>query len=226
MNTLSVQHCSVTINHKSILQDVSFDLFTPEIISIIGPSGSGKSTLLRSIASWQKYSGNIILSSKIIGWVEQQSTLFPHLTVFENIAYPLKIRHISKNDLQKKVTALLERFGITDLAKRLPQQLSGGEQQRVSIARALIYEPNLLLLDEPFGSLDALWKYDMLNWLKNVLHERPIPTLFVTHDQREARFISNRVICLANGNIAYDGAWADIQACTNPTVQQLLAKAL
>lgn len=233
---LAVNHLSVSINQQTILQDISFDLKKNELLSIIGPSGAGKSTLLHCIAGFQDYAGTITLNGidlaaipiqqRNIGLVEQHSTLLPHLTAFENIALPLQFRKLPKIEITKKVTALLEQFGINNLSARLPQQISGGEQQRVAIARALIYEPQLLLLDEPFGSLDALWRYDLLTWLKATLVEQPIPTLFVTHDQREARFISQQVLCLVNGSIGYFGAWNTIENSKNSAVQQLLAKSL
>lgn len=233
---LAVHNCSVNINQQTILQDITFSLEQNQILSVIGPSGAGKSTILRCLAGFQQYTGTITLNrtdlatvpihQRNIGLVEQQSTLLPHLTVFENIALPLQFRKLTKPEIIRKVTDLLQRFGIAVLAQRLPQQISGGEQQRVAIARALIYQPSLLLLDEPFGALDALWRYDLLTWLKTTLAEQPIPTLFVTHDQREARFISSDVLCLVNGQIAYTGTWVNITATQNQAVQQLLAKTL
>ena len=232
---LAVNHLSVTIQSQSILTDVSFQL-DKDIISMIGPSGAGKSTLLHAIAGIQPYTGTIELNGldlatvplaqRNIGFVTQHSTLLPHLTVFKNIALPLQLRKLPASAITEKVSALLHRFGMSELAERLPQQLSGGEQQRVSIARALIFQPSLLLLDEPFGALDALWRYDLLTWLKATLAAQPIPTLFVTHDQREARFISTAVLCLSQGEMAYHGPWSQIQQTPNPAVQQLLAKSL
>lgn len=234
--SLTVKNCSVTIDQKSILNDVSFSINDIETVAIIGSSGSGKTTLLRCIAGLQEYTGSITFNDqpfekippeqRAIGFVDQRLNLFPHLTVFQNIAYPLRIRKISKSEIAERVNNLLEEFKIVHTAKQLPQTLSGGEQQRVALARSLIYNPQLLLLDEPFGGLDALLRYDLIMWLKNILVKYHLPTLLVTHDIREARALSKRAVVLLSGKIAAYDTWEALTNSQIDEVRNLLSKAL
>ncbi len=233
---LVVTNCSASIAVKSILHKVSFSISTGETVSIIGPSGSGKTTLLRCIAGLQDHSGSIEFNAhsldsippeqRNVGMVDQQLNLFPHMTVFENIAYPLKIRKFKKADILEQVTAILEKFKITHTTKQLPQTLSGGEQQRVALARSVIYNPQLLLLDEPFGGLDSLLRYDLVLWLKDTLVQYAIPTLLVTHDIREAKALSTRALILLNGKVAAYDTWERLEQSPIEAVHSLLSKAL
>ncbi len=203
---------------------------------MIGPSGAGKTTLLRCIAGLQPHTGTISLdkqpldpipvSQRQIGFVDQHLNLFPHLSAWQNIAYPLRVRQRPATEINERVFQLLKQFQIEHLARRLPPEMSGGEQQRVALARALIYEPRLLLLDEPFGALDALLRYDLLHWFKRWHEQQPITTLFVTHDLREARFISQRALVLINGRAAAFGPWSEIKNNPDSAVQALLKKTL
>lgn len=206
---IDVNNIKVKMGKKLILDNVSFS--TEQTLAIIGPSGAGKTTLLRCVAGLQEYDGSIFLDKenvngvatqkRNIGMVTQDLALFPHLSIFENIAFPLKIRKMNKKEISQKVNNILIRFNMQGLASRLPQEVSGGEQQRAALARALIYKPKLLLLDEPFAQLDTMLRYDLLHWLKDVLKEFDILTLFVTHNIKEAGFISDDFIFLSNGKI-------------------------
>lgn len=228
-NVLQIKHCSVQIEQRSILDNISCAVSSNEIISIIGPSGSGKTTLLRCIAGLQEYTGTITHDTETqrnIGFVDQHRNLFPHLTVLQNIAYPLKIRHLPTAEIELRILKIMHDFQIEHLAKQFPQNLSGGEQQRVAIARSLIYNPTILLLDEPFAGLDALLRYDFIHWLKQLLQKQPRPTLFVTHDLHEAKFMSQTVLCLIDGKIAAQGTWPELEQSTNPAVRALLTHQL
>lgn len=234
--SLAIENCSVTIDKKTILSNVSFTIDATETITIIGSSGSGKTTLLRCIAGLQSYDGSITFNNqpfekippeqRNIGFVDQRLNLFPHLTVFQNISYPLRIRKISKSEITERVHSLLEEFKIVHTATQLPQTLSGGEQQRVALARSLIYNPQLLLLDEPFGGLDALLRYDLIMWLKNILAKYHLPTLVVTHDIREAKALSKRAAVLLNGKIAAFDTWEALTSSPVVEVRNILSKTL
>lgn len=183
-----------------------------EIVSLLGPSGCGKSTLLRCIAGLEMISnGEIFLADKKIdqlrpqnrsvGYMFQEPLLFPHLTVIENTIYGLKAQKMSKKELNQKAIEMLNKMEISHLIDAYPYQLSGGQQQRVALARALIVEPKLLLLDEPFSSLDAEIKVTLRSWLKQKLKEAKTTAIFVTHDKEEAALIADRIAVLENGII-------------------------
>lgn len=235
---LSIQQINAFINNDHILKDVGFDAHNNETLAIIGPSGAGKTTLLRCVAGLQKHTGSVSFDGAVIdstpthrrniGMVTQEMSLFPHLTVLENVAFPLMMRgrgsiYAAPTEDAKR---MLNQFSITHLTDRYPHQISGGEQQRVALAQALVYEPQLLLLDEPFGSLDASIHYDLLHWLKELLHKRQTTTLFVTHDIREAKFLCDRVVFLADGTVAGFGAFAEIAASKNQKIQTFFKKML
>lgn len=218
---LDVRNCSVVLNHKMVLCDISFTLEQPTVLSIIGASGAGKTTLLRCLAGLQSHTGTIHFNHerfdtipahlRQVGLVDQQLQLFPHLSVYDNIAFPLRLRHQTKQRIEQRVQDYAERFGISHTLERLPQQTSGGEQQRIALARTLIYEPRLLLLDEPFGALDAMRRYDLMHWLKQILQAHPIPVLFVTHDIREAKFLSTQTLVLEAGQCIAQGNWTELE---------------
>lgn len=234
--SLVIKQLSTTITDVTILQEVNFTVDTNEIVSIIGPSGAGKTTLLRCIAGLQPYTGSITSHNqpldalppqqRNLGFVDQHNALLPHLTIFDNIAYPLRIRKATKQEIAERVYSLLHTFGIANLATHYPPQLSGGEQQRVALARALIYNPTTLLLDEPFGALDAMRRYDIVQWFMNVQAEYTVPTLLVTHNIKEAQTISQRAICIVDGKLVADGSWEELAESANATVQQLLRRSL
>lgn len=229
---LDVHNCSVVIDEKMILSDISFYLESPVVLSVIGPSGAGKTTLLRCLAGLQPHTGTIHLNHqrfdtipthlRQVGLVDQHLQLFPHLNIFDNIAFPLRLRHHSTSTIKQRIQEYAEQFSITPILNRLPQNTSGGEQQRVALARALIYEPQLLLLDEPFGALDAMRRYELMQWLQQLLQHYPIPVLFATHDIREAKFLSNQTLILDGGNVTAQSTWAELEQSNNQTVQKLL----
>lgn len=234
--TLDVRNLTVTIGSKTIVNNVSFLARRSGTMAIMGPSGAGKTTLLRTVAGLQQYAGTILLNGRSIdatlvadrntGMVSQEDTLFPHLTVFDNIAYPLFIRKYSAQKIHKSVNVLLERFGIKTLAERIPQEVSGGEKQRVQLARAIIYKPRILLLDEPFVHLDTVVRYDLLHWLKKILRKERTLTLYVTHHKREAMFMSNRILFLEKGKIQFLGPKSDLTSSTKRQVVRFLKKSL
>lgn len=237
---LDVKQCTVYLTEnaveKCILNNVSFEVRAGETIAIIGPSGSGKTTLLRCIAGLQEHTGVIEFDAqrldalppehRAIGMVDQRLNLFPHLTVFENIAYPLRIRKLPPNRIQEMVTSILKEFRIYHTRNQLPQTLSGGEQQRVALARSTIYSPKLLLLDEPFAGLDGLLRYDLVMWLKKILLQKTLPTLLVTHDIREAKTLSQRAIVLMNGSLVAFDTWTALEHSTIAPVREIVSKRL
>lgn len=230
--SLIVKQCSVHIQRSTILDNVNVEIKDTERISVIGPSGAGKTTLLRCIAGLQKHTGTIICNGnditrvpthqRQIGYVDQQLNLFPHFTIFENIALPLRIRKLTRPDIRTQVKNILREFSITDIAKRYPQECSGGEQQRAALARSLIYEPTLLLLDEPFGALDIITRMQMMEWLASILSHRAIPLIMVTHDVREARLLCTRSLIIHEGKLHADGTWQQLDQYTDALTQQLL----
>ncbi len=202
------------------LKDVSLVVEPGELLALLGPSGSGKTTLLRVVAGLEFADGGTVhfgdinantlsLAERRIGFVFQHYALFRHMSVFENVAYGLRARPRAvrppEADIRKRVLDLLELVQLNGLEARYPNQLSGGQRQRVALARALAIEPRVLLLDEPFGALDARVRKDLRRWLRE-LHDRTgHTTLFVTHDQDEAFELADRVAILNQGRIEQVG---------------------
>lgn len=198
------------------LYNVTFSIKKNELITVLGPSGSGKSTLLMSIAGFVKPDkGDIYINGqrvndvppyrRNVGVVFQSLALFPHMTVYENIAFPLKIRKFPKDEIKKKVRKMLEIVKLTECEDKKIYQLSGGQRQRVAIARTLIFEPTILLLDEPLGALDRKMREEMQIEIRRIHEELGATTLFVTHDQQEAMRIADRVIIMKDGMIEQIG---------------------
>jgi sulfate transport system ATP-binding protein len=216
--------------HKSFgdfhaLRDVSLRVEPGELFALLGPSGSGKTSLLRIIAGLDyPDSGSIRFNDedatraaareRQVGFVFQHYALFRHMSVFENIAFGLRVRprETRPNDrtIREKVGKLLDLIQLTPLAGRYPSQLSGGQRQRVAPARALAVEPKVLLLDEPFGALDARVRKELRRWLRNLHDERSVASVFVTHDQEEALEVADRVAIMNHGQIEQTGAPADV----------------
>ncbi len=212
---------------KPLLRDISFTVAEGETVCLLGASGSGKSTILKMISGLEfPESGHILFSGidlaqtpphlRDFGLVFQDYGLFPHLNVFDNIAFGLKIRNLPTDKTQLRVAALLEQVNLTGFEKRKVTDLSGGEQQRIALARALAPQPRLLMFDEPLGALDRAMKEDLLNELRMILHKTKIPAIYVTHDQEEAITIADRILVLYEGNIIRDGTpdelWKDPQS--------------
>jgi sulfate/thiosulfate transport system ATP-binding protein len=203
------------------LHEVSVNIESGSLVALLGPSGSGKSTLLRLIAGLElPDSGKIWLTGedatyksvqdRNIGFVFQHYALFKHLTVRNNIGFGLDIRKTPKAQINGRVTELLELVQLSGLGDRYPSQLSGGQRQRVALARALAVEPKVLLLDEPFGALDAKVRKDLRAWLRRLHDEVHVTTVFVTHDQEEAMEVSDRIVVMNKGQVEQVGTPAQI----------------
>ena len=223
--TVSVKNLEKKFRRTPVLQDVTLKVEGGELLALLGPSGSGKTTLLRAIAGLEEVdagdvffddinSNQLTLRERRIGFVFQQYALFKHITVMENIAFGLRARprasRPTKAEIRARVLELLSLVQLDGLEARYPAQLSGGQRQRVALARALAIEPRVLLLDEPFGALDAKVRKDLRRWLRE-LHDRTgHTTLFVTHDQEEAFELADRVAILNKGKIEQVGTPAQI----------------
>jgi sulfate transport system ATP-binding protein len=207
------------------LRDVSLKIESGELLALLGPSGSGKTTLLRIIAGldWADagdvhFNGvsaaHLDVKKRHVGFVFQHYALFRHMTVFENVAFGLRVRprkeRKPEEEIKKRVGRLLEFMQINSLADRYPDQLSGGQRQRVALARALAIEPNVLLLDEPFGALDAKVRKTLRRWLKALHDELHVTSVLVTHDQDEALEVASRVVVMGNGRIEQVGTPEEI----------------
>ncbi|MEB3182153.1 MAG: TOBE-like domain-containing protein [Nostocaceae cyanobacterium] len=203
------------------VDNVSLQIKSGSLVALLGPSGSGKSTLLRLIAGLEMPdSGKILLTGKDatyqsvqernIGFVFQHYALFKHLTVRQNIAFGLEIRKAQKAKIKNRVEELLELVQLSGLGNRYPSQLSGGQRQRVALARALAVEPKVLLLDEPFGALDAKVRKDLRAWLRRLHDEVHVTTVFVTHDQEEAMEVSDEIVVMNKGRVEQIGTPAEI----------------
>jgi sulfate transport system ATP-binding protein len=199
------------------LDDVSIEVPDGSLVALLGPSGSGKSTLLRIIAGLeQPDSGSVIIhgsdvtpvppQKRGIGFVFQHYAAFKHMSVRDNVAFGLKIRREPKDATRARVDELLEVVGLTGWAERYPSQLSGGQRQRMALARALAVQPKVLLLDEPFGALDANVRQELREWLRRLHDEVHVTTVLVTHDQEEAMAIADRIVVLDKGRVQQVGA--------------------
>jgi sulfate transport system ATP-binding protein len=203
------------------LDDVSIKVEPGALTALLGPSGSGKSTLLRVIAGLERPDeGTVLISGENstelppqkrgVGFVFQHYAAFKHMTVRNNIAFGLKIRKRTKVEIAKRVDELLELVHLGGFAHRYPAQLSGGQRQRMALARALAVEPEVLLLDEPFGALDARVRQDLRAWLRRLHDEVHVTTIFVTHDQEEAMDIADQIVVMNEGKVEQVGTPRDI----------------
>lgn len=190
--------------------DLTLDAASGELVALLGPSGCGKTTTLRMVAGFETpTAGRILLGDRDVterapehrncGMVFQHYALFPHLTVAQNIAFGLEMRQAPRAEIGRRVSAILERVGLTGLAWRFPRQLSGGQQQRTALARALVISPSVLLLDEPLANLDAKLREEMRFYIRSLQREFGITTLYVTHDQAEALVLADRVAVMMDG---------------------------
>ena len=218
--SIQIQDITKKFARFPALSRVSFTVDSGELVALLGPSGSGKTTLLRLIAGLEfPEEGRIFFGDRDVtmqnayqrkaGFVFQHYALFQHLSVFENIAFGLRVRKKSQRpsepQIRARVEQLLETIQLTDLAKRLPSQLSGGQRQRVAFARALAIEPEVLLLDEPFGALDAKVRKELRHWLRRFHDTTHLTSLFVTHDQDEAFEVADRVVLIDKGEVQQIG---------------------
>jgi sulfate transport system ATP-binding protein len=219
--TIEIRHLSKRYGDFVALDDVSLEIPTGSLTALLGPSGSGKSTLLRAIAGLeQPDAGEIRIlgepamdlppQKRGIGFVFQHYAAFKHMTVWENIAFGLKVRKRPKAEIQARVAELLALVQLEGMARRYPAQLSGGQRQRMALARALAVEPRVMLLDEPFGALDAQVRRELREWLRRLHTEVHVTTVLVTHDQEEAMEIADTIAVLNHGRIEQVGAPRDL----------------
>ncbi|HEY1229067.1 MAG TPA: sulfate ABC transporter ATP-binding protein, partial [Ramlibacter sp.] len=223
--TIEVQHIRKQFGQFTALDDVSLQFADGELTALLGPSGCGKTTLLRIIAGLETADGGSILFSgedttdvhvreRQVGFVFQHYALFRHMTVFENVAFGLRVKprgqRPSEVQIKAKVHELLGLVQLDWLADRFPSQLSGGQRQRIALARALAVEPKVLLLDEPFGALDAKVRKELRRWLRRLHDELHVTSIFVTHDQEEALEVADRVVLMNAGRIEQVGSPQDV----------------
>ena len=223
--SIIIQNITKTFGSFKALDNVSLEVNNGELVALLGPSGSGKTTLLRIIAGLEvPDSGSIYfygedatqtsLRERRVGFVFQHFALFRHMTIFENVAFGLRVRpknlRPSNAEIRKRVEALLDLVQLDWLADHYPSQLSGGQRQRVALARALAVEPRVMLLDEPFGSLDARVRAELRKWLRRLHDELKITSVFVTHDQEEALEVADRVAVINEGRVEQVGTPSEV----------------
>jgi sulfate/thiosulfate transport system ATP-binding protein len=217
---IEIKNISKQFGGFTALKDVSLTVHPGELVALLGPSGSGKTTLLRIIAGLERATSGMVLfggenaldrsiRQRRVGFVFQHYALFRHMTVFENVAFGLRVKprdHRPREaEIRDRVMSLLELVQLDHFARRYPSQLSGGQRQRVALARALAIEPSVLLLDEPFGALDAKVRKELRRWLRQLHEEIHVTSVFVTHDQEEALELADRVVVLAKGRVQQIG---------------------
>lgn len=223
--SIVLENISKNFGKFSALDRVNLEIPEGELVALLGPSGCGKTTLLRIIAGLERPDqGKVLLSGEDktdhdvrkrgIGFVFQHYALFRHMTVFDNVAFGLRVKlkpsRPSETVIAEKVHALLNLVQLDWLHDRFPDQLSGGQRQRIALARALAVEPNVLLLDEPFGALDASVRKELRLWLRHLHHELNVTTIFVTHDQEEAMEVASQIVVLNHGKIEQKGTPSEI----------------
>ncbi|HEX6782763.1 MAG TPA: sulfate ABC transporter ATP-binding protein [Solirubrobacterales bacterium] len=213
---ISVEGANKRFGDFQALDDVSIEVPDGSLTALLGPSGSGKSTLLRAIAGLEDLDSGLVTingenatgkpaQKRGVGFVFQHYAAFKHMTVYDNVAFGLKIRKWKKPETSKRVHELLQLVQLDGLASRFPSQLSGGQRQRMALARALAVEPKVLLLDEPFGALDAKVRKDLRTWLRHLHDEMHVTTIFVTHDQEEAMDVAGQLVVMNEGRVEQSG---------------------
>ncbi len=237
-SAIALNRVTVETDSKLVLQDVTLDIGRGEVVAVLGPSGSGKTTLLRAVMGFVPLSrGSVWLNGTLasdarhtrvppearnLAVVFQSLALWPHLTVRGNLAFGLCSRRLSRVETARRIAQALEEVGLTGLAQRYPHQLSGGEQQRVAVARALVLEPEAVLLDEPLSSLDIGLREELLTLFVRLFRVHRTTCLYVTHSPWEARHISNRVAILDGGRLVFDGARDALESNTgSPFVRRI-----
>lgn len=232
--SIAVRHVAKRFGNFVALDDVSIDVPSGALLALLGPSGSGKTTLLRIIAGLEGPDRGIVLHhdedvttrsprERNVGFVFQHYALFRHMSVFENVAFGLRVRHKSQAEIAPRVRELLSLVRLDGLERRYPSQLSGGQRQRVALARALAVQPSVLLLDEPFGALDAKVRQELRQWLRRLHEEIHLTTVFVTHDQEEAFEVADRVVVMRSGRVEQTGTPQEVfDHPANPFVMDFL----
>jgi len=231
---IEVRAVNKSFGPTPVLRDINLDIASGSLTALLGPSGGGKSTLLRVIAGLEAPdTGTVTISGvdatrlspqrRNVGFVFQHYAAFKHLTVYRNVAFGLEVRKRPKAEVRKRVRELLELVHLEQMADRYPAQLSGGQRQRMALARALAVEPEVLLLDEPFGALDAQVRKELRTWLRRLHDEVHVTTVFVTHDQEEAMDVSDEIVVLADGRVQQVGSPSAIyENPANPFVMGFL----
>jgi len=218
---IAVRDVSKRFGKFTALETVSVDVPSGSLTALLGPSGSGKSTLLRVIAGLERPdTGEVILDGENVtgrppqrrgvGFVFQHYAAFRHMTVYENVAFGLRVRRHPRREIRERVEELLHLVQLEGLAKRYPAQLSGGQRQRMGLARALAVDPSVLLLDEPFGALDARVRKELRRWLRRLHDETHTTTLIVTHDQEEAMDVADQIVLMNHGRVEQAGGPRDL----------------
>ncbi len=213
---ITVKEVTKRFGNFTALDRVSVDVPSGSLVALLGPSGSGKTTLLRIIAGLEIPDSGVVLShdeevtcrpakDRNMGFVFQHYALFRHMTIFENVAFGLRVRHRPEAQIRERVHELLKLIHLEDMGQRYPSQLSGGQRQRVALVRALAAQPKVLLLDEPFGALDAKVRQELRQWLRKLHDEIHVTSVFVTHDQEEAFEVADRVVVMQAGRIEQTG---------------------
>jgi iron(III) transport system ATP-binding protein len=230
MTSLSISHLTVKFGDREVISDLSLELGEGEIASLLGPSGCGKTTLLRAIAGLiQPNSGTIRFGSQLVGvssvvlppskrgtgYVPQQGALFPHLSVAKNISFGLDRAQNTKHQISEVTAEMISLIGMSGLEDRMPYQISGGQQMRVALARALAIKPKLILLDEPFSALDAAFRDELRTEVIGLLRSLGSTALLVTHDREEALVSSDRVILMRDGQVAQSGTPEEVYETPN-----------
>ncbi len=220
---ITVRNLTKSYGAFTALHNVSLEVPPGKLVALLGPSGSGKTTLLRVIAGLEAPDSGVVLyenddvtarsaQERNVGFVFQHYALFAHMTIFENIAFGLRVRKWKNDAVYERVIELIRLIQLEGLEKRLPSQLSGGQRQRVALARALAASPQMLLLDEPFGALDAKVRADLRRWIRNLHDEIHMTSVFVTHDQEEAFEVADHVVVMNKGRIEQEGAPGEVFA--------------
>jgi iron(III) transport system ATP-binding protein len=220
-NPLYIENVVKRFGDFNAVDGISLEIEEGEFFTLLGPSGCGKTTLLRMIAGFNSVDAGVIrFKEKIlndipahrrnIGMVFQNYAIFPHMSVFNNVAYGLKARKVSKEDIEKRVTEVLDLVQMGEYKDRQPSKLSGGQQQRIALARAIVINPDILLMDEPLSNLDAKLRIDMREVIKKIQNNLNITTVYVTHDQEEALAISDRIAVMNGGKIQQIGTPREI----------------
>jgi putative spermidine/putrescine transport system ATP-binding protein len=218
---LSLQNLSLAYGNSIAVKDLNLDIRKGELLALLGPSGCGKTTTMRAVAGLMPIAGGRIdldgvditrvsANKRAVGLVFQSYALFPHLTVYENVAFGLKLKGMSGKALDDKVNSGLKSVGLSNFASRKPAELSGGQQQRVALARSMVMEPKVLLLDEPLSNLDARLRLEMRTELQRVQKETGVTMIFVTHDQIEALALADRIVVMKGGAIEQIGTPEEI----------------
>ncbi|MBQ8129215.1 MAG: ABC transporter ATP-binding protein [Clostridia bacterium] len=240
MSTITIKNLTKSFDRAPVLREFNEVFSDGEFVTLLGPSGCGKTTMLRIIAGFEvPTTGEVWIDDRLvsggktfvppehrnIGMVFQSYAVWPHMNVFDNVAYPLAIRHAAKAEIKTRVEQLLETVHLSQYAERFPSQLSGGQQQRIALARAMLAQPKVLLLDEPLSNLDAKLRESMRFEIKEITKSLGITVVYVTHDQTEAMAMSDRILLINNGVVQQSGTPSEIyNNPANPFVADFLGK--